>query len=304
MRYHDGQLAVQRRAGGGDRAERLLRGMRAELPEPARAFLADQRLLILSATDADGRAWASPLHGAPGFARAVAPDVLAIAARPHAGDPLASVLAAGPAPVGLLAIEPRTRRRMRVNGIATPTAEGLQVHTRQVYSNCPKYIARREPAAATVARAEPPAAERRDALAPGDLALIRAADTFFIATAGPGAARDASHRGGSPGFVTAGPDSLSFPDYGGNAMYMTLGNLHADPAAGLLFVDWGSGAALQVSGRAAIDWSPARAAALPGAERVVDVHVEHVVATARALPAPWTFLEASSFNPPAARSAA
>ena len=82
MRYHDGQLAVQRRAGGGDRAERLLRGMRAELPEPARAFLAEQRLLILSATDAEGRAWASPLHGVPGFAGAVAPDVLAIAARP------------------------------------------------------------------------------------------------------------------------------------------------------------------------------------------------------------------------------
>ncbi len=104
--------------------------------------------------------------------------------------------------------------------------------------------------------------------------------------------------------MAAGPDALAFPDYGGNAMFMTLGNLQADPAAGLLFVDWRTGAALQVSGRAAIDWSPARAAALPGAERVVDVRVERVVATARALPAPWTFLEASRFNPPAARPAA
>ena len=107
-----------------------------------------------------------------------------------------------------------------------------------------------------------------------------------------------------PGFVHAAPGRISFPDYAGNAMFMTLGNLQANPAAGLLFVDWEDGATLQVSGRAAIDWSPARAAAFPGAERVVDLDVERVVATARALPAPWRFLEASRFNPPAVRPAA
>jgi predicted pyridoxine 5'-phosphate oxidase superfamily flavin-nucleotide-binding protein len=303
MRYHVGQLAVQRRAGGADQAERLMRGMRAELPEPARAFLAQQRLLVLAAADADGRVWATPLHGAPGFARATAPDVLAIDARPHGDDPLAGALGAGPVPAGLLAIEPATRRRMRVNGLVAPAGDGLRFHAEQVFSNCPKYIARREPSEPAGAIGAPVAATR-GALAAGDLALVRGADTFFIATDGPAGARDASHRGGAPGFVHAEAGRISFPDYAGNAMFMTLGNLDANPAAGLLFVGWEDGATLQVSGRAAIDWSPARTAAFPGAERVVDLDVERVVATARAVPAPWRFLEASPFNPPAVRPAA
>jgi uncharacterized protein len=82
---------------------------------------------------------------------------------------------------------------------------------------------------------------------------------------------------------------------------MTLGNLAADPAAGLLFVDWERGDTLQVSGRAAVDWSPDRAAALPGAQRVVDVTVEAVVRTPAALPLRWALLEPSPFNPPVGR---
>src|SRR5215211_4437895 len=142
MRYHEGQRAVQRRAGGSELAERLLRGTGEELPGPAQAFVAQQRLLIIAGSDAGGHVWASALHGEPGFARAVAPGTLAIAARPHPGDPLAAMLDSGPVPVGLLAIEPQTRRRMRVNGLATPVDGGLRVQTRQVYANCAKYIAR------------------------------------------------------------------------------------------------------------------------------------------------------------------
>src|SRR5215204_2614554 len=199
MRYHEGQRAVQQRAGGSEVAERLLRGTGEELPEPAQAFVAQQRLLILAGSDADGRVWATALHGEPGFARALAPGTLAIAARPHPGDPLAATLDSGPVPVGLLAIEPQTRRRMRVNGLGTRVEGGLQVHTRQVYANCPKYIARREPTGEAAAAA--PVAERRDALAAADVELVSGADTFFIASTGPGGAADASHRGGTPGFV-------------------------------------------------------------------------------------------------------
>ena len=53
--------------------------------------------------------------------------------------------------------------------------------------------------------------------------------------------------------------TLEFPDYEGNAMFQTLGNLAVDPRAGLLFVDFASGATLQLSGRAQIVWEPERA---------------------------------------------
>ncbi len=300
--YHDGQRAVQRRAGGSGMAGRLERGIRAELPEGARAFLAEQRLLLAGTADPDGLVWCSVLAGPPGFLATPDDRTVAIAALPPAGDPLARTLAAGPAPAGLLAIEPQTRRRLRVNGTAELDAGGVRLRTEQVYGNCPKYIARRAVAAEGAPETPAPAAVRRDALSPADRARIARADTFFIATAAPGGGADASHRGGAPGFVAVHDERrLSFPDYAGNTMFMTLGNLEANPRAGLLFLDWARGDTLQLSGRATVDWSPERAAALPGAERVVDFEVEAVVFAPRALPLRWALQERSRFNPPVGR---
>jgi predicted pyridoxine 5'-phosphate oxidase superfamily flavin-nucleotide-binding protein len=298
--YHPGELAVQRRAGGAVRADRLARGVRAELPAVARDFLAGQRLLVVASTDAAGRVWASALSGPDGFIDTPDDRTLAVAALPGAGDPLTEALAAGVAPVGLLAIDPATRRRIRVNGAAEREPGSLRVHAEQVYSNCPKYIQRREPLGDAPAAARPHVTVR-DALSAADRAAIAAADTFFIATAGPDGAADASHRGGSPGFVIVHDERrLSFPDYTGNAMYMTLGNLAVNPRAGLLFIDFQTGDTLQVSGSATVDWSPRRAASMSGAERVIDVTLQRVVHTRAALPLRWILRERSRFNPRAA----
>lgn len=92
---------------------------------------------------------------------------------------------------------------------------------------------------------------RGEALTPGQVRAVRRADTFFIATTAEADGVDASHRGGLPGFVEVlSPVELAWPDYAGNAMFLTLGNLTVDPRAGLLFPDWESGAVLQLTGRA------------------------------------------------------
>jgi predicted pyridoxine 5'-phosphate oxidase superfamily flavin-nucleotide-binding protein len=239
--------------------------------------------------------WASVLSGPPGFVDTPDERTVTVAAAPPADAPLARALAAGEAPVGLLGIEPETRRRMRVNGRAVREGGGMRVRTDQVYSNCPKYIQRRH---VTAAGGTPRAGAERERLGRADHRLVAAADTFVIATAGPDGA-DASHRGGEPGFVTVHDDAhLSFPDYAGNTMYMTLGNLAANPRAGLVFLDWETGDALQLTGRAVIDWSPERAAATPGAQRVVDFHIDRVLATPGAVPYRWALDERSRFNPP------
>jgi predicted pyridoxine 5'-phosphate oxidase superfamily flavin-nucleotide-binding protein len=142
--YHDGEREVQRRAGGGATAKRLERGIRSAMPDVAREFLAGLRLLFAGSTDRAGRVWCSVLSGPPGFVATPDDRTVAVAARPAGHDPLAHALGAGPAPVGLLGIEPQTRRRIRVNGIAELVPDGLRVRTEQVYSNCPKYIARRD----------------------------------------------------------------------------------------------------------------------------------------------------------------
>ena len=111
-------------------------------------------------------------------------------------------------------------------------------------------------------------------------ALLARADTFFIATAVANArggdARhgcDVSHRGGAPGFVRVarerGASVLYWPDFRGNFMFNTLGNLASSPRAGLLFMDFESGDALMLSGPAAVIWDGPLVKSFAGAERAL-----------------------------------
>ena len=141
--YHPGELAAQAKAGLRDAAERLAGIVRSTVPPAAAEFLAEQRMLVLSAEDAAGSVWATLLTGRPGFLRAESGGVW-VGARPAPSDPLAVSLA-GHAQVGALAIDLATRRRMRVNGPAAVVESGLRITVEQAYPNCPKYIQRREP---------------------------------------------------------------------------------------------------------------------------------------------------------------
>ncbi|MDT0266764.1 pyridoxamine 5'-phosphate oxidase family protein [Streptomyces sp. DSM 44915] len=287
--YHPGERGVQRRAGALARADHAQRAIRDRIPEVAAGFLAGRTTLVVGARDAAGRVWASQLTGPAGFVTAPDERTVAVRAAPDPDDPLAEVLtAAGETPVGAVAVEPATRRRMRVNGWVRPAEGELRLRVAQVYANCPRHITRRVVThLAPAARRRPPV-RVTPALTPAQQALVAAADTCFVASGDLDGSMDASHRGGPPGFlrVTA-PDLISWPDYRGNAMYMTLGNLARDPRAGLLVVDWADGTLLHLTGRARVDWSPARAAALDGAERMVDFQIERVLARPAASALRW-----------------
>ncbi|MBI5105799.1 MAG: pyridoxamine 5'-phosphate oxidase family protein [Solirubrobacterales bacterium] len=293
MTWHPGERAVQRRAGSGAQVEGLV--LPPEIPPVAQDFLAERPWLVVGAADDEGRMWATALHGPPGFLHADERSVH-VAATPVPGDPLAPVLARE-ADVGALAIDPATRRRMRLNGRSRPLPGGLLLETEQVYANCPKYIVAREPAPAARRPGTPVTGGALDA---AQAAQVRAADTFFVATRAPGHGADASHRGGRPGFVVVHDERhLTWPDYRGNGMFNTLGNLEADPAAGLLFCDFARGDLLLLSGRARVVWDPSRVAEFPRAQRLVDLTVEHVVARPGAAPLLWDGEQASKVSPPA-----
>jgi predicted pyridoxine 5'-phosphate oxidase superfamily flavin-nucleotide-binding protein len=184
---------------------------------------------------------------------------------------------------------------MRLNGRVERYADGrIVVVAEEVFSNCPKYIQAREwerGAGGT------PVSTDADRLTPEQIRRIEEADTFFIATHAQEGGADASHRGGSPGFVRASGSELVWPDYQGNMMFQTQGNISVNPKAGLVFVDFERGATLQLTGEARIDWDPEAAEAFPGAERLVRFHVDRVVETEGAVPLRWTFVQASPFNP-------
>ena len=108
--------------------------------------------------------------------------------------------------------------------------------------------------------------------------LIEAAPMFFLATIDADGHPDVSYKGGIPGFVrVVGPSTLAFPNYDGNGMYKSLGNAHADPKVGLLFVRWAEKPKkLRVQGRATLHFDDPLLDELPGAQLIVRVDAERI----------------------------
>ena len=278
--FHSGELAVQRRAGVQADAARLAPMIgRAELRARIATFLSNAGVAALTARDRTGRLWTSALLGAPGLLHAASPTVLQINTTLADADPLHGLPVNQP--VGMIAIDFGTRRRIRINGLLTEVGDdGLRIAVDQAYGNCPKYIRPRD-----VQVGASPKLQQRSrvyqgaALRPADIDLVRAADTFFLGTIHPESGNDASHRGGPPGFVSATPEQLCWADYPGNNMFNSFGNLSVDPTAALLFINFATAAALQLSGRAEVHWTePAQNTDTPTG-RQVEFHVEQVVVT-------------------------
>jgi predicted pyridoxine 5'-phosphate oxidase superfamily flavin-nucleotide-binding protein len=287
--FHEGERTLQARAGVQQRmAEIGARVIRDHMPEQHRDFFALLPFLVVGSVDERGQPWASVLHGPPGFVRSPDARTLHVDADSPAGSPLAAHLRAG-APLGLLGIQPHTRRRNRMNGRVVRTGStGFDVEVEQSFGNCPKYIRTRE--AFFFGDDEAPAPPQPLAtLDDAARRLIAAADTLFIASTHAGGV-DVSHRGGEPGFASIDVDGhvLTLPDYAGNLFFNTLGNLLLEPRAGLLFIDFDSGDLLHVSARAQIVWDGDEVATYPGAQRLLRLTVTGGLRVPRGLPLVWS----------------
>ena len=298
--FHAGERALQVQTGWRDRMEAMgPRVIRDYMPDQHREFFAQLPFLVVGSLDADLQPWASVLAAPAGFAHSPDATHLRVDALPAAGDPLAGQLAQG-ATLGLLGIEPHTRRRNRMNGtVESLDAGGFMVAVQQSFGNCPRYIQAREPELVAARDGRAPV-QRLDALDLDAQRLIGSADTLFIATAYPGdTARgdevdarshgvDVSHRGGRPGFVRVDAGGvLTVPDFNGNRFFNTLGNLAAHPRAGLLFIDYDNGDLLHVAATAELVLDGPEIAEFEGAERLLRLHVEHALRRPAALPLRW-----------------
>jgi len=299
--WHAGERAVQARLGVRGQMEKI--GplvLRAYMPEQHRDFFTQLPFVIAGSVDAAGQPWASVLANPPGFIASPDPQHLLIRAAPPEGDPFARTLRPGAA-IGLLGIEPHTRRRNRMNGVVEQVeARAFTVRVSQSFGNCPKYIQARAP----VYVDEPPgrALHRGAALDAAAARMVRNADTFFIASAYPDAGGgrahgvDVSHRGGKRGFVRVDADgTLTVPDFAGNNFFNTLGNLQVNPRAGLLFIDFENGDLLYLAVHAQIVWDGPEVAAFEGAQRLLGFTVGEMLRTEAALPLRWGAAAQSPF---------
>lgn len=277
--FHEGERDVQRRAGVETEASRLA-GMLSppQLEGGVAKFLEQRNLAFVTARDSAGRLWISALCGERGFLHGQGSS-LTVEAAPQSPDPLHGLKPGQP--IGLLTIDLAIRRRVRVNGLLTISRPGLlQIDADQAFGNCPSYIQQRvlEPVAHDRADGGPGAQEIADSVLSAEHErLIRRADTFFLGTTHPQRGADSSHKGGNPGFVRVENGVIWWPDYAGNNLFNSLGNIAVDPDAALLFIDFASGSLLQLSGRAELEWLvPGAAGDDGGTGRRVRFHPQHV----------------------------
>ena len=297
--FHAGEQALQARTGTRERLEAIGRSViRDHMPDQHRELFGRLPTVLLAAQDDQGRPWATMLHGPAGFVTSPDARVLSVRARLADDDPVAPWLVEGAA-VGLLGLEPHTRRRNRANGrVRTLRDDSFEVQVLQSFGSCPKYIhARRsEPRAPTGAA---PTQRLGPLLNMRAVALLRHADTLFIASANApqtGVERadgvDVSHRGGRPGFVRVATGTrglrLTMPDYVGNFFFNTLGNLTAWPKAGLLVVDFDNGTLLHLVAEASIELEGPALDASPGAQRLLHLDVLEGCLRPGALPLRWS----------------
>jgi len=134
-----------------------------------------------------------------------------------------------------------------------------------------------------------------------DKAFIEGLPYFFLATADADGRPECSFKGGAPGFVRViGPSELAFPDYDGNGMFKSLGNLVSNPGVGLLFIAMhGSPKRLRVNGTASVSHNNPLMNHAVGAQLIIRVRAEAIFPNCPRYIPTFEFVEPSAYAPKA-----
>jgi NAD(P)H-flavin reductase len=215
-----------------------------------------------------------------------------------------------------LTIDLETRKRVKMYGRMIAGAFGLredeatdhQEHVAEVQlvlkieqslGNCPKYLNKKHIVAA---EARPELVSNSIQLSQRAVELLEKSDLFFISSSQANKDMDTNHRGGPQGFVRVLSNDESgavivYPEYSGNRLYQTLGNLSTTPLAGLCFPDFETGDMLYVTGKTEILIGQDAAAVLPRSNLAVKIKLTASRYVSNALPFRGIEGERSPYNP-------
>ncbi len=119
----------------------------------------------------------------------------------------------------------------------------------------------------------------QDSIMPSDKDFIERLDMFFIATVDERGHANCSYKAGEPGFVRVLDEhTLAFPNYDGNGMYLTMGNILTTRQVGLLFIDFENQKRMRLNGEATLHREDPLMAEYPEAQFIVRVRAREVFA--------------------------
>ncbi|MFJ7729287.1 pyridoxamine 5'-phosphate oxidase family protein [Neobacillus sp. NPDC097160] len=299
--FHSGERTVHNILGVQKIANSASTMIQPRMPKKFMNFLNGQNSLAMSSMDQRGRVWSSFLAGNPGIIQAIEPDIVKINTKIIEGDPLFSNISKN-REVGIIVIDFASRIRVRINGKVSMVYQdgNFEIKIEQVFGNCPKYIQARRFNYKAVDGIVNKKFHPRNTLNKKQQNWISESDTFIIASSSSEGKMDTSHRGGMPGFVhVINEKTIVFPDYSGNMLFNTLGNIVQNPNVGLLFFDFNNGDTLQITGEASIIWNIDKdiLSKFTGAQRLVQFQIIEVLEASCYKSYNWEFLNYSTFNP-------
>lgn len=186
-----------------------------------------------------------------------------------------------------------------VAGSSTATAQTMEPETRtDFYSDSQRQMQDRFETRKLADRLE--AVLVHDHLSAVDAAFIARQNMFFLATSDAYGQPNCSYKGGARGFVTIVDErTLAFPDYNGNGMHLSVGNINETNKVGLLFVDFERQARMRVLGCARIDDNDPLLERYHGAQMIVRVSIESVFSNCPRYVHKMNLVEESTFVPKA-----
>jgi predicted pyridoxine 5'-phosphate oxidase superfamily flavin-nucleotide-binding protein len=138
----------------------------------------------------------------------------------------------------------------------------------------------------------------KDVIDANDKQFMERMDMFFLATADEHGRPNCSYKGGEPGFVRViDQHTIAFPNYDGNGMYLSMGNVLANPRVGLLFIDFENQWRMRLNGEASIDEHDPLMSHYPEAQFIVRVRASEVFPNCPRYIHHYTLVERSKFVP-------
>lgn len=259
---------------------------------PRAASLVQQcPILALGTLDYQGRPWSTIWGGTAGFATPVSESLIGLQTQVDSKyDPVVQALLTGNQTeaykgkmVSGLAVDLENRRRVKLYGrmVTGSLSDGdagqaqLVVHIEESLGNCPKYMNKKH-----IVPAKPDSKLISDSpqLSATAVELLSRADTIFISSSHGATTMDTNNRGGPPGFMRVQSNNASgavivYPEYSGNRLYQTLGNLETTPLAGFVVPDFDTGNVLYFTGSTEILAGKDAAAVLPRSNLAVRVTI-------------------------------
>lgn len=296
--FHAGERQIQVEAGVDTDAYEAFGAqvMDPELVGHEIAFVEGRSFSLAATIDSAGRPWLSPLFGHAGDLFTVR-DATSVTIRPDTnGDELLQENVEATGELGVLFFDPSRRRRAKSLGTGIVADDGSIHYTMTRYFGlCPKYIFRRSHEPSLSQGNNRGESLQREDLTGVDRAQLTASDTIFLASHHDGHGADATHRGGQPGFLRVlDATTIEIPDYVGNGMFNTIGNLMLDTRLALTAVDFSTGRTIQITGAARVSRTPGTNVH-GGPVRIITLSIDEV-RTSSVDAGRWTDLEPSPYS--------